>query len=659
MRYPTPARVIEAVRGVSFTLGREKLGIVGESGSGKSTVGRAILRLVPAPGVVSAERLVFDGIDLLAADAATLRAVRGRRITMVMQDPKFSLNPVMTVGRQIGEAYRAHGRSSRAEARRRALEVLAAVKIRDPERVYERYPHEVSGGMGQRVMIAMMLVADPDVLIADEPTSALDVTVQMQVLAILDDLVSARGLGLIFISHDLNLVASFCDRVLIMYAGRVVETCRASELHRARHPYTRGLLAALPQVDREPGPLPVLTRDPAWLDGPPVADAQTARTGGPARPPAARFASARRDRLCSRRRRRRPDEAPAAKQNVWRTEDMLRFILRSSRLAAAGSAARRRRQQRPGAGHPLLHPRDRDHRRHLLSGRRGASRRWSRSSSSRPRASRCRRSARPAPARTSSSCARTRRSSRSCRPCSAPGRPRAPACSRPRVRSRTCARSRCSGRTSSTSSSPRTWRRPARSTTSRSSTARRSRSAPATPAPKAPAGRSWQGLGIDPDQVFEVAYMGYTPTAEALQNGTIKGANLPGGVPVSAVAQAFAAMGDDLVILELHRGPDRAGQQRVRRVAALRDPGRHLSRPGRAGHDDRAAQLPRGARRHPGRRRLPDHQDHVREPAVPPQHPRRDQGHGAREGDRRPADAVAPGRAAVLRGAGHRRSPTG
>ena len=171
---------------------------------------------------------------------------------MVMQDPKFSLNPVMTVGRQIREAYRAHSRASRAEARRRALAMLAAVKIRDPERVYECYPHEVSGGMGQRVMIAMMLVADPDILIADEPTSALDVTVQMQVLAILDDLVSQRGLGLIFISHDLNLVASFCDRVLIMYAGRVVETCRASELHQAQHPYTRGLLAALPHVDRPP-----------------------------------------------------------------------------------------------------------------------------------------------------------------------------------------------------------------------------------------------------------------------------------------------------------------------------------------------------------------------------------------------------------------------
>jgi peptide/nickel transport system ATP-binding protein len=265
VRYPTPARVIEAVRGVSFRLGREKLGIVGESGSGKSTVGRAILRLVPSPGQVSADRLTFADTDLLRAEEATLRAVRGRRVAMVMQDPKFSLNPVMAVGRQIEEACRAHARVSRAEARRRTLAMLEAVRIRDPERVYHCYPHEVSGGMGQRVMIAMMLVGDPDILIADEPTSALDVTVQMQVLAILDDLVSERGLGLIFISHDLNLVASFCDRVLIMYAGQVVETCAAGDLHRAQHPYTRGLLAALPRIEGGRGPLPVLRRDPAWL----------------------------------------------------------------------------------------------------------------------------------------------------------------------------------------------------------------------------------------------------------------------------------------------------------------------------------------------------------------------------------------------------------
>lgn len=267
VRYPTPSRVVDALRGVSFELSSEKLGIVGESGSGKSTVGRSILGLIPYPGIVTATRLGFDDIDLLTASPRVLRSVRGRRIAMVMQDPKFSLNPVMTVGRQIREAYAAHQRAGRRETERRALEALEAVRIREPERVYQCYPHEISGGMGQRVMIAMMLVTDPDLLIADEPTSALDVTVQMQVLAILDDLVSERGLGLIFISHDLNLVASFCDRVLIMYAGRVVETCRADALHEATHPYTRGLLEALPRIDRPPGPLPVLRRDPAWLDG--------------------------------------------------------------------------------------------------------------------------------------------------------------------------------------------------------------------------------------------------------------------------------------------------------------------------------------------------------------------------------------------------------
>jgi peptide/nickel transport system ATP-binding protein len=266
VRFPSPHGVTEAVRGVSFTVGREKLGIVGESGSGKSVTGRSILRLVPHPGIVTARRLAFRDTDILTASERTLRDIRGRRISMVMQDPKFSLNPVMPVGRQIAEAYLVHADASAAAARRRALELLAAVRIRDPERVYDLYPHEVSGGMGQRIMIAMMLAPDPDLLIADEPTSALDVTVQMQVLAIIDDLVTRRGMGLIFISHDLNLIASFCDRILVMYGGRIVETCRAAALQEAKHPYTRGLLAALPQIDRPSADLPVLRRDPAWLE---------------------------------------------------------------------------------------------------------------------------------------------------------------------------------------------------------------------------------------------------------------------------------------------------------------------------------------------------------------------------------------------------------
>lgn len=264
VRYPTPKGVVEAVRGVSFTAGAEKIGIVGESGSGKSTIGRAILRLVPPPGIVAAKRLSFDGIDLLTTDSRTLRNIRGSRISMILQDPKFSLNPVMPVGRQIEEAVVVHQRVGRAEARRRALAMLESVRIRDPERVYGIYPHQVSGGMGQRIMIAMMLVTGPDLLIADEPTSALDVTVQKQVLTILDELVTSRGMGLILISHDLELVASFCHRVLVMYAGRIVEECRADALQRARHPYTRGLLACLPRIAGPHGPLPTLKRDPSW-----------------------------------------------------------------------------------------------------------------------------------------------------------------------------------------------------------------------------------------------------------------------------------------------------------------------------------------------------------------------------------------------------------
>jgi peptide/nickel transport system ATP-binding protein len=274
VRFHTPKGIVEAVRGISFDVGKEKVGIVGESGSGKTMTGRSVLRLIRPPGEVKARKIDFDGVDLQALDEVAMREIRGRRIAMVMQDPKFSLNPVMTVGRQIAEAYLVHHKVGAAQARERTLEMLAAVKIRDPERVYGLYPHEVSGGMGQRIMMAMMLIPDPDLLIADEPTSALDVTVSMQVLAILDDLVTQRGMGLMFISHDLNLVASFCDRVVIMYAGRIVETCKASELQQAKHPYTQGLLASLPRIDRPVGELSVLSRDPAWRDGPVVVDGE-------------------------------------------------------------------------------------------------------------------------------------------------------------------------------------------------------------------------------------------------------------------------------------------------------------------------------------------------------------------------------------------------
>jgi len=270
VRFDTPHGLVEAVRGVSFDIGREKVGIVGESGSGKSMTGRAVLRLTPKAAQVSAQRLDLHGQDLRRLSPREMRAIRGRRISMVLQDPKYSLNPVMRVGAQIAEAYLVHHKATQREARERALEMLEAVKIRNPRRVYELFPHEVSGGMGQRVMIAMMLIPEPELLIADEPTSALDVTVRMQVLAILDDLVSSRGLGLMFISHDLNLVATFCDRVLIMYAGRIVESCRASDLKHARHGYTRGLLESLPRIDERKERLQVLERDAAWRDGPTI-----------------------------------------------------------------------------------------------------------------------------------------------------------------------------------------------------------------------------------------------------------------------------------------------------------------------------------------------------------------------------------------------------
>ena len=270
VRFPTRQGIFDAVRGVSFSLGRERLGIVGESGSGKSMTGRAILRLIRPPGIVEADHVNLEGVDLLRKTEKEMRAVRGQRISMVMQDPKFSLNPVTTIGDQIIEAYRLHNRSSKQEAHAKAVEMLEAVSIRDAERVMRAYPHEMSGGMGQRIMIAMMLIPNPEILIADEPTSALDVSVQRQVLDIMDRLVKDRGMGLIFISHDLNLVADFCDRVLIMYAGRIVEVCQADRLHEASHPYTRGLLNSLPRLDAPRDRLEVLQRDPAWSDAPSV-----------------------------------------------------------------------------------------------------------------------------------------------------------------------------------------------------------------------------------------------------------------------------------------------------------------------------------------------------------------------------------------------------
>jgi len=258
----------EAVRGLSLTLNKgERLGIVGESGSGKSLTGRALLGLLPPAAHCTAKTMRFDGSDLLDMRADKRRKLCGQQMGMILQDPKYSLNPVMTVAQQMREAFALHEpKLSRRAMREKIIAALEAVHIRNPERVVDSYPHELSGGMGQRVMIAMMVSTGPRLLIADEPTSALDVLVSIQVLAVLDEMIAKHDTGLIFISHDLPLVMSFCDRVVVMYAGRVVETCTARDLVHAQHPYTRGLLAANPPLANPPAELPVLSRDPAWLN---------------------------------------------------------------------------------------------------------------------------------------------------------------------------------------------------------------------------------------------------------------------------------------------------------------------------------------------------------------------------------------------------------
>ena len=254
-----------AIRNVSLTIGCEKVGIVGESGSGKSTLGRAIMGVLPESAHTEGQ-ILFNNTNLLTLPERRMREIRGGEISMILQDPKFSLNPVMRVGDQISEAFLAHSHSDKTLAKKQSLELMASVKIRNPERVYKLYPHEISGGMGQRIMIAMMLVAGPKLVIADEPTSALDVTVRMEVLSVLDEMVSRRHVVLLFISHVLNPVAKFCDRVLIMYAGCIVDACRSSELADSQHPYTQGLFASLPKLDEPQKRLAVLQRCETWLE---------------------------------------------------------------------------------------------------------------------------------------------------------------------------------------------------------------------------------------------------------------------------------------------------------------------------------------------------------------------------------------------------------
>jgi peptide/nickel transport system ATP-binding protein len=260
-----------AVDGVSLDVEPgETVGVVGESGCGKSVTALSVLRLIQPPGRIVSGRILLDGVDLLQKSEAEMRRVRGDRVAMIFQEPMTSLNPVFTVGEQIAESLRHHRGASRRDAHARAVDLLRQVGIPAPEDRVDRYPHEMSGGMRQRVMIAMALACDPELLIADEPTTALDVTIQAQILDLLARLRRERGMAVLLISHDLGVIAETCDRVVVMYAGKVVESGPAADVLRApRHPYTAGLLRSLPgdpgqgrRLATIPGMVPPLTRLP-------------------------------------------------------------------------------------------------------------------------------------------------------------------------------------------------------------------------------------------------------------------------------------------------------------------------------------------------------------------------------------------------------------
>jgi len=250
VHFQTHLGTVHAVNGISFDVGRgEIFGLVGESGCGKSVTGMALLNMIRHPGHIVGGRVVFDGVDLVGRSEKEMASVRGRRIAMIFQDPAASLNPVFTIRQQIDRLVRLHLGMGKAEATRRSIEILGSVGLRRPERILRSYPHELSGGMQQRVMIGMALACGADMIIADEPTTALDVTIQAQILDLLVDLREREGLSIVLITHDLTVVAEVCDRVAVIYAGRVVECgVTAQVLTRPRHPYTRGLLAALPEA---------------------------------------------------------------------------------------------------------------------------------------------------------------------------------------------------------------------------------------------------------------------------------------------------------------------------------------------------------------------------------------------------------------------------
>ncbi|HET9515111.1 MAG TPA: ABC transporter ATP-binding protein [Gemmatimonadales bacterium] len=266
--FPDPSGPMHPVDGVDFTIAKgEVLALVGESGCGKSLTSLALLRLVPPPGrIASGSRITLDGVDLLSLSESDIRAVRGGKIGMVFQDPMTSLNPVLTVGDQVSETVRAHLPVSRAEAKERSIRLLTEVGIPDPADRYSAYPHQLSGGLRQRVMIAIALAAEPALLIADEPTTALDVTVQAQILELLDGLRQKHGMAILLITHDLGVVAGRADRVAVMYAGQIIETADTPTLfQRPTHPYTQALFSSIPRLD---GPVGRLTPIPGSVPQP-------------------------------------------------------------------------------------------------------------------------------------------------------------------------------------------------------------------------------------------------------------------------------------------------------------------------------------------------------------------------------------------------------
>jgi oligopeptide/dipeptide ABC transporter ATP-binding protein len=269
--FATDDGLVRAVDGISFTVGKgEVFSVVGESGSGKSVTSLAVLGLVPDPGTIEG-RVLWKGQDLVTASPEELRAIRGKEIAMIFQDPMTALNPTHTVGRQIGEVVRVHEGASRAVARKRAIEVLGLVGIPRAAQRVDDYPHEFSGGMRQRAMIAMAIALEPDLLIADEPTTALDVTVQAQVLDLLLSIIKRIDSAIMLITHDLGVVAGTADRVMVMYAGRAAETGSTDDIfYRSHHPYTVGLLSSLPRLDDDRAPLlPITGQPPSLLHRPP------------------------------------------------------------------------------------------------------------------------------------------------------------------------------------------------------------------------------------------------------------------------------------------------------------------------------------------------------------------------------------------------------